>query len=299
MTFICFAIAILNKTGNSWKSLHSVISKISENASKSSLDKELSFLIKYHGIQDDELWHAENILERVKADRWQVSFYSASDYPEEWLQYGEKSPPLIFFKGTPLNNISLWCAIVGTTQPDFATIDLVRKTVEFLIEFKCGIVTGGAPGVDSIAVESALLHNIPVRVILPMGILHYTPHNSILKATEQGICQIISPWTPNSRWSKSQAVRRNSLIAFSSSVGFIFNPSHEGGSYRVAKNLFSRELPVFVHMPDKYAWHLRYSKLVYPIPTDLNNANTEVLKKILFKLSQSPNKTDNCLPELL
>ncbi len=296
--FAKFTIALLNKTGNSWKSLHAVIAKLRHRQIVNDDEKEIFRLANSYGIQEDELWLAENLIERVQADGWQISFYSSDEYPQEWLQYGEKSPPLIFLKGNMKKKPFLWIAIVGTIQPDSTTSSLVKNTVEILSKFDCGIVTGGAPGVDTISAETAITQKIPVRIILPMGSLHYAPMNIILEATEQGYCQIISPWTPNSKWCKSQAVRRNLLIAYSASTAFVFNPSHEGGSFRVAKNLFARNLPVFVYMPEKYAWYLRYSKYIYPISTDHQNLNTERIEKVLDALYHNLRQNSNSPLEL-
>lgn len=288
--FTIFAIALLNKTGNSWKSLHSIISKIRTGVFSGDINKELPSLIRTYGIQEDDLWYAEKTLDRIIVDGWNISFYPSNEYPSGWVPYGEKSPPVIFLKGRHSKKPKLWCALVGTTTPDPPTKELVIHTVKLLNELGCGIVTGGAPGVDSISAETAFYLDIPILIIIPSGALYYNLPSFIQKAFERGICQIISPWSPNSKWCKSQAVRRNFLIGASASAGFIFNPTHEGGSFRVAKSLFSRNLPVFVHMPEQFAWHLRYSKLVYPISTSLD---LKTLKDIVSTHFTSAHQSDN------
>lgn len=291
--FAKFAIALLIKTGNSWKSLHSIISKLSDYEPEANNDRKILNIASSYAIHEDDLWLAENLMERIFADGWQISFYRSDRYPKEWIPYGEKSPPMIFFRGVLTKEPTIWSAIVGTAHPDSITCNLVNNVIETLGKFDCGVATGGAPGVDTISTESAISKGIPVRIILPVGALHYAPTKTLLIASEKGLCQIISPWTPNSKWYKSQAVRRNPLIAYLSSVGFIFNPSHEGGSFRVARTLFSRNLPVFVHMPDKFAWHLRYSNLVYTISDDKQTLNIEIIEKIIKSLQDNSKQKIN------
>ncbi len=293
LLFAKFAIALLNKTGNSWKFLHSIISKLSDCEPEANNDRKILNIASSYGIQEDDLWLAENLMERIFADGWQISFYRSDWYPKEWIPYGEKSPPMIFFKGILTKEPTIWNAIVGTTHPDPTIYNLVNNVIKTLGKFDCGVATGGAPGVDTISAESAISKDMPVRIILPVGVLHYTPTETLLIASEKGLCQIISPWIPNSKWCKSQAVRRNPLIAYLSSVGFIFNPSHEGGSFRVARTLFSRDLPVFVHMPEKFAWYLRYSNLVYPISDDKQTLKTELIEKIVKSLQENSKQKIN------
>ena len=61
-------------------------------------------------------------------------------------------------------------AIVGTRYPSPQAEDLVRDLVKALGEYGYGIITGGARGVDSLAIRYAKAFGVPYIVIKPSGI---------------------------------------------------------------------------------------------------------------------------------
>ena len=58
-------------------------------------------------------------------------------------------------------------AIVGTRRPSEAVDGLVRELVKALGEGGYSIITGGAIGVDSIAVKYAIAYNVPYTIVKP------------------------------------------------------------------------------------------------------------------------------------
>jgi predicted Rossmann-fold nucleotide-binding protein len=58
-------------------------------------------------------------------------------------------------------------AIVGTRKPSEAVNGLVRRLVKALGEGGYSIITGGAIGVDSIAVKYATAYNVPYTIVKP------------------------------------------------------------------------------------------------------------------------------------
>jgi len=61
-------------------------------------------------------------------------------------------------------------AVVGTRYPSPQAEDLVRDLVKALGEYGYGIITGGARGVDSLAIRYAKAFGVPYIVIKPSGI---------------------------------------------------------------------------------------------------------------------------------
>jgi len=58
-------------------------------------------------------------------------------------------------------------AIVGTRKPSSTVDGLVRRLVKALGEGGYSIITGGAIGVDSIAVKYAIAYNVPYTIVKP------------------------------------------------------------------------------------------------------------------------------------
>jgi len=58
-------------------------------------------------------------------------------------------------------------AIVGTRKPSEAVDGLVRELVKALGEGGYSIITGGAIGVDSIAIKYAIAYNVPYTIVKP------------------------------------------------------------------------------------------------------------------------------------
>ena len=61
-------------------------------------------------------------------------------------------------------------AIVGTRYPSPQAEDLIRDLVKALGEGGYTIITGGAPGVDTLAIKYAKAFGVPYIVIKPSGI---------------------------------------------------------------------------------------------------------------------------------
>ena len=58
-------------------------------------------------------------------------------------------------------------AIVGTRNPSSTVDGLVRRLVKALGEGGYSIITGGAIGVDSIAIKYAIAYNVPYTIVKP------------------------------------------------------------------------------------------------------------------------------------
>jgi predicted Rossmann fold nucleotide-binding protein DprA/Smf involved in DNA uptake len=61
-------------------------------------------------------------------------------------------------------------AVVGTRYPSSQAEGLVRDLIKALGENKYSIITGGAPGIDSLAEKYARIFNVPCIVIKPLGV---------------------------------------------------------------------------------------------------------------------------------
>jgi len=94
-------------------------------------------------------------------------------------------------------------AIVGTRRPSSAVDGLVRELVKALGSEGYSIITGGAIGVDSIAIKYAIAYNVPYTIVKPClsGIEEPPPGGAL-----------VSPYQCK-RFSRRYFVERDRVIA--------------------------------------------------------------------------------------
>lgn len=305
ITSVC--LSILKKTNQSWKMLHSLLSldeeKIldifnnRENIQKSDYkNNSISDIVlqEISTISRNDIEDAEQLLIKVQTEGWNIAFYNSEYYPKQWLYLQGQLPPLIFFKGMPdWNNNNIGVAVVGTTQPTAICVEKVEELVQFIVQANAYHISGGAIGVDQTGHDTAILWGGSTQAILPCGVFHYPIPYHWEEAIERNRMQIISPWIPSAKWEKQQAVRRNLFIASLAKIGCIFQPTHEGGSLRVAREILLRNLPVFVYEPRRYAKMLRYLPQVLPLVNDDGKLNYTHLQQAIIKVKNVREK----LPE--
>jgi len=303
-----FCLALLLKTDQSWKKLHlllsqgekkilDIISKI-RDMPKSEWDKDRGDIlleIEQLRFSNQDILDAERMLERILQEGWNISFLGAEHYPQNWLLLRSQIPPIIFFKGLSTNNTNLnsSVAVVGTTKPNNICKKIVSELVSLIVRSGCSHVSGGADGIDRIGHDATIRFGGFTRAILPCGIFHYLLPTNWKEAIEKNSMQVISPWLPTARWTNSQAVRRNQLIASISQMACIIQPSHKGGSLKVAQNLLSQNMPVFAYNPQSYAKVLTYLPDVLPLTLPDGNLNYSSLEEYLHKIKNFKNNHGN------
>ncbi|MGC8738876.1 MAG: DNA-processing protein DprA [Candidatus Hydrogenedens sp.] len=296
ITSLC--LSILKKTKQSWKTVHSLLSmdeeKILDIFNNLENIKQLDYqnihisniiFQEISTITPKDIKEAEQLLIKVQTEGWNISFYNAKYYPQQWQYLQGQPPPLIFFKGTlELNNNNTGIAVVGTTQPTVRCVEKVKELVKFIIDTGAYHISGGALGVDRTGHDTALLLGGTSQAILPCGIFHYTIPYYWEEAIKHDKMQVISPWLPTAKWESQQAVRRNLFIAVLAKIGCILQPTHEGGSLRVAQDILSRNLPVFIYEPQYYAKVLRHLPQVLPLVNDEGTINFTLVEQAIIKV---------------
>lgn len=299
MHIASFCISILIKTNQSWKIVHHLLS-LGEDIIISSIikGKGKEATIKHKNtsyvniladeilkISDVDIKTAEQLLLDVFAEGWNIAFYGSDFYPFQWLNLKNQAPPLFFFKGTQNKNVDhkIGIAVVGTTQPNANCVEITKELVTFIIQSGGYVISGGARGVDQIGHDTAIRCGGYTQVILPCGIFHYPIPSYWEESIKWNRMQIISPWLPSAKWASPQAVRRNLFIASLAKVGCTLQPSHEGGSLRVARYLLSHNLPVFVYEPKYYAKMLENHPNVLPLISSDGRLNYSLLESAMLK----------------
>lgn len=180
---------------------------------------------------------------------WIVS-RSDSEYPARYKKHlGEKAPPLLFGVGkrSLLNGGGL--AIVGSRNVDTEGEDFTIKIARRCANDRMPVVSGGARGVDQIAMTAALAAGGISIGILAENLLKKSLERNYRNAIADGRLLLISPYHPNARFTVGTAMDRNKLIYAMADYGLIVSAEHKkGGTWAGAQEELRREkaIPVFV-----------------------------------------------------
>ncbi len=188
-------------------------------------------------------------LERLNAQGiWAVT-PSDADYPRRLAQtIGRKSPPVLFGSGSHLTDEQLSVAIVGARDVDeigshFAAVLAERCASECLT-----VVSGGARGVDQLAMLAALESNGCVVGVLADSLERATRDRRYRPSILEGRLTLLTPYHPSAGFDPGSAMGRNHIIYRLSNYAVVVASSTERGGTRsgALENLKHRWTPLLV-----------------------------------------------------
>lgn len=195
---------------------------------------------------ESERRHAKDWARQLDLARIPVRLRGAPGYPPDLDRFlGDAAPPFLCMLGD-----ERWEApqagVVGARQAQARGLALARQCGAAFAEMGVSVVSGGADGVDLAAHRGAVLDGGRTVVVLPQGILGYTPPRWLWDAVRDGRGLIISEWLPTAPWSTAEAVTRNATISALSRAVCVIEPRKTGGSVRTARVALAQGKPVFV-----------------------------------------------------
>lgn len=214
------------------------------------------------GIARDRL---EKLLDRgvqlgFAVEEWQRSglwIISRSD-PEYPLRYKthlkEKAPPLLFGAGEKSLLRGGGLAIVGSRNVDEEGEAFTRHVAEECVRNRMPIVSGGARGVDQIAMRTSLESGGLTIGVLAENLLKTSIERHARAAIAEGKLLLISPYHPQARFTVGTAMGRNKLIYAMADYGLVVSADHKkGGTWAGAQEELKRDKPlaVFVRLGEK------------------------------------------------
>lgn len=107
-------------------------------------------------------------------------------------------------------------AIVGARECSERGADLAKRGARFFVNQCLAIVSGGAGGIDSIALNAALAEGGSVIICCPQGLGTFN-RRPWQTAIDEGRCLLLSQFTQSAEWTGKQALARNTLIM---SIGY-------------------------------------------------------------------------------
>ena len=200
-------------------------------------------------------------------------------------QLGIKAPPLIYGVGDQslLNGGGL--GIVGSRMIDEASINFTSFNAEQCVRAGMPVVSGGARGVDQIAMQSALDAGGITIGVLAENLLKKSLERNARKAIADGQLLMISPYNPETPFSVGAAMGRNKLIYAMSDYGLVVSAEYKkGGTWAGAEEELKRNnhIPVFVKsgndVPQGNLKLLDLGALIWP-----NYSEASELKDMLIK----------------
>ena len=264
-----------------------------------------SVLLK--NLKDNSVFEKANQeLEFIKSNNIKASFFQEENYPDR-LKHCIDSPVLIFSAGNiNLKNKKI-ISIVGTRQVTSYGMEFCRKLIEDLAPLDPVIVSGFAYGVDIVAHQLAMEHNLQTIGVLAHGLNQIYPKTHkkyVVKMEENG--GFMTEFWSSSNPDKENFVRRNRIVAGMTEATIVIESADKGGSLITANiaNDYNRDVfAVPGRVTDKYSQGCNdliktqkanvltsAADLVYILNWDIENKPKTIQKQLFVELEPDEQK---------
>lgn len=233
--------------GEKKRPLHLLTSEVAEHAAQGAgIDRARLGALLDRGVALGfavERWERSGI--------WIVSRGDA-EYPVRYKKHlKEKAPPLLFGIGNRALMEGGGLTIVGFRNVDAQGEEFTRTVAGRCARQGISVVSGGARGVDTIAMESALESGGTVLAVLADSLLKKSLQKAERSALVAEKLLLLSPYHPEAPFSVGAAMGRNKLIYALSDYALVISADYrKGGTWAGAEEELKRENPlnVFVRM---------------------------------------------------
>ncbi len=216
-----------------------------------------------------------SVEEWQRSGLWVIS-RSDSDYPTRFKKHlKEKAPPLLFGAGERSFLSGGGLAIVGSRNIDEAGEAFAKKSGELCAEAGLPVVSGGARGVDRLAMSAALDCGGAAIGILAENLQRKSLERNARYAISDGCLLLLSACHPTARFTVGNAMARNKLIYAMADFGLVVSADHKkGGTWAGAEEELKRPhaRPVFVrtgvNVPSGNTRLLELGAVVWPKVVD-------------------------------
>ncbi|UFH47195.1 DNA-processing protein DprA [Flavobacterium galactosidilyticum] len=214
-------------------------------------------LVLLKNLKDKSVFERANReLEFIKANDIKVAHFQDENYPER-LKHCIDGPLLLFTSGNiNLKNRRI-ISIVGTRQITSYGTEFCRKLIEDLAPLDPIIVSGFAYGVDIVAHQLAMEHNLQTIGVVAHGLNQIYPktHKKYVAKVEQNGGFMTEFWS-SSNPDKENFVKRNRIVAGMSEATIVIESADRGGSLITANMANDYNRDVFAvpgRVTDKYS----------------------------------------------
>jgi DNA processing protein len=226
-----------------------------KNAQLAAIDGVGSVLLK--NLKDKSVFEkATQELQFIQNNNIDVCYFKDEKYPDR-LKHCIDSPVLLFSSGNiKLKNRKI-ISIVGTRQITSYGTEFCRKLIEDLAPLDPIIVSGFAYGVDIVAHQLAMDHNLQTIGVVAHGLnqIYPKPHKKYVAKMEQNGGFMTEFWS-TSNPDKENFVRRNRIVAGMTEATIVIESADRGGSLITANMANDYNRDVFAvpgRVTDKYS----------------------------------------------
>ena len=199
---------------------------------------------------------AERELQFIEKNKITVSYFQDENYPDR-LKHCIDSPLLLFSSGNiDLTNRRI-ISIVGTRQITSYGTEFCKKLIEDLAPLNPIIVSGFAYGVDIVAHQAAMEHNLQTIGVLAHGMNEIYPkvHKKYVAKVEENGGFMTEFWSDSGPM-RENFVSRNRIVAGMAEATIVIESAEKGGSLITANMANDYNRDVFAvpgRVSDKYS----------------------------------------------
>ena len=198
-------------------------------------------------LLDKDLLEAEEILQKCEKKQIRICTYQDGEYPVRLKNIADP-PMVLYYKGQipDMENVPV-IGVVGTRKASAYGMT-VAADMGYQIA-RCGgvVVSGAADGIDSMAMQGALLADKPVIAVLGCGAdVVYPAHNKKLYADTQQHGCLITEFPPEEKPLGWHFPRRNRIISGLSNGVLVVEAPEDSGALITARRAADQGRDVFV-----------------------------------------------------
>lgn len=194
-------------------------------------------------------------IEREQLERSGIAVVSPLDdgYPQRLVAHlGQGAPPMLYVAGDPeiLKRPAL--AIVGSRDVSREGAEVARDAAQLAVRNGYAVVSGGAKGVDQLAMRAALDAGGAVVGVLADSLSRQLREPETRQAVIDGAVCLCTPYKPSAGFTPANAMGRNKLIYALADATLVVASDHDkGGTWAGAvEALRARYTDVVIWMGD-------------------------------------------------
>jgi predicted Rossmann fold nucleotide-binding protein DprA/Smf involved in DNA uptake len=188
-------------------------------------------------------------LEEAEQGGLRVLSRVGEDYPSLMLErLGRMAPPILYLLGDSALTKTPGLGIVGSRDVSEDGAIVARRAAAKATEHGLGVVSGGAKGVDRLAMDAALESGGRAVGVLADSLLRTARDPEVRRAINDGLLCLITPYKPTAGFTVANAMGRNRLIYTLSATTLVVVCDHEkGGTWAGAVEALRQDIaPVLV-----------------------------------------------------
>lgn len=194
----------------------------------------------------------------LAAETWQsagiwVVSRGEDNYPERFHRLKQNAPPLIYGCGEKKLLSRGGLAMVGSRDVDAAGEEFTKRAASSAAREEMQVVSGGARGVDQLAMLAALEAGGTVVGVLADSLLRSATSGKAREAIQDGRLALVSAFDPEAGFNVGNAMQRNKHIYALADFGLVVSSGfNEGGTWSGAVEQLEKLhlAPIFVRAGD-------------------------------------------------